>query len=162
LPPRARRAARTKAVLLERLKAHGQTTTCEADPHLIADGERIEPIVLGAMRLAFALPAACADIRLLSRTFVPAHTCAASTDPRSLGICVKRLQIDGDDIALADLDGQGWDGLETYPDATVQRWTRGDTPMPSSARLIVIDLATPGFYWQEPKEDDVVPFRRRA
>jgi hypothetical protein len=90
--------ARTKTLLIERLKALGYVTTSEADLHVIADGKRIEPIELGAMRFAFMLPPACCDIRLMSRTFIPAHTRAASTDTRSLGLCVNRLQINGDDV----------------------------------------------------------------
>jgi hypothetical protein len=148
---------RTKTLLLERLKAFGHVTTSEAEPHVIADGTRIEPIELGAMRFAFTLPPACSDIRLMSRTFIPAHSCAASTDTRPLGICVKRLQIDGEDIPLDDQSvlGHGWNDLERHPSVNDQRWTVGNTPMPANARLIVIDLVGPGHYWQEP-EDNVV------
>jgi hypothetical protein len=152
--------ARTKAVLLERLKALGYVTTSEADLYVIADGKRIEPIELGAMRFAFTLPPACRDIRLMSRTFIPAHTRAASTDTRSLGLCVKRLQINGEDVPLDDqtILGRGWNALERHPDVRDQRWTRGDTPIPANARLIVIDLAGPGHYWQEPKDNVVALF----
>jgi hypothetical protein len=152
--------ARTKTLLLERLKTFGQDTTSESDLHVIADGKRIEPIELGAMRFAFMLPPACSDIRLMSRTFVPAHTRAASTDTRSLGLCVNRLQIDGADVSLDDqtIFGRGWNALERRPDVRDQRWTAGDTPMPANARLIVIDLAGPGHYWQEPKDNVVALF----
>jgi Hint domain/Passenger-associated-transport-repeat len=152
--------ARTKAMLLERLRALGHETTCEADLHLIADGKRIEPIEFGALRFAFTLPPACLDIRLMSRTFIPAHTCAASTDTRSLGLFIERLQIDGEDIPLDDqtVFGQGWHDLERCPGVSDQRWTVGNTPMPANARLIVIDLAGPGHYWQEPKDNVVALF----
>jgi hypothetical protein len=152
--------ARTKAVLLERLKALGHVTTSEADLHVIADGKRIDPIELGTRRFAFTLPTGCADIRLMSRTFIAAHTCAESSDTRSLGLCVKRLQIDGEDVPLDDQTvlGDGWNDLERCPGVGDQRWTRGSTPLPAKARLIVIDLAGPGHYWQEPKDNIVALF----
>ena len=146
---------RTKVLLLERLKAQGHTTTSEADLHVIADGRRIEPIELGARRFGFAFPADCRDIRLMSRTFIPAHTCAGSADPRSLGICVRRLQIDGDDVALDDEARfrVGWHEMETG-----QRWTRGSAPLPAKTRLVLIDLAGDGYYWSGPKDNVVALF----
>jgi T5SS/PEP-CTERM-associated repeat protein len=152
--------ARTKTLLLEQLKALGYVTTSAADVHVIADGTRIDPIELGAKRFAFTLPATSSDIRLRSRTFIPAHTSAASTDTRSLGLCVKRLQIDGEEISLDDqiVLGDGWNDLERHPSVNDQRWTVGNTPLPANARLIVIDLAGPGHYWQEPKDNVVALF----
>jgi hypothetical protein len=151
---------RTKSLLLDRLKGLGHVTTSEADLHVIADGHRIDPMVLGATRFAFALPAGCSDIRLMSRTFVPAHTLAHSNDTRSLGICVSRLQIDGETLALDDasLDGDGWNDLERRPNFSDQRWTRGNTCLPARTRLILIDLAGRGFYWQEQVDNVVALF----
>ena len=67
----------------------------EADAHIVVDGLRVEPIRLSETRLAFALPAGGREIALRSNVFVPAHTVAESADPRELGLCVGRLQIDG-------------------------------------------------------------------
>jgi len=140
---------RTKAVLLERAAALGHATTSQADLHLIADGRRIEPIELGT-RYAFNVPAGCADIRLMSRTFVPAQTAAESTDARMLGIAATRLQLDGVDIALDDgaFFGEGWNELENSPKSQ-HRWTRGNTPLPPKTRRVVIDLCGTGHYWEE-------------
>jgi hypothetical protein len=151
---------RTKAMLLARLKNQGHATTSEANLHVIADGMRIDPLKLGALRLAFALPAGCGDIWLRSRTFVPAHTLAQSTDTRSLGICVSRLQIDGETIGLDDasLDSQGWSKLEMYADMGDQRWTLGGTRLPTKTRVVVIDLAGDGYYWCERKDDVVAQY----
>jgi hypothetical protein len=68
--------------LLERLKTLDHVTTDDADLHLIADGNRIEPIRLGAMRFIFLLPEGCANIHLMSRTF---HALAVNQDGRLLG-----------------------------------------------------------------------------
>jgi hypothetical protein len=107
------------------------------------------------MRFAFLLPAGRTDVALVSRTFTPAHADAKSTDPRSLGVCVSRLQIDGEDVALGGdrLDGSGWHELEPG-----RWWTRGRTALPAGARLVVIDLAGMGRYWQEPAENVVALF----
>lgn len=144
--------ARAKAALLEQLEARGQTITSESDLHLRADGERVEPMKLGGNRLAFALPPDRRDIRIMSRTFVPAHTLAQSSDPRTLGVCVKRLQIDGEDVALDDESyfRDGWHELEPG-----QRWTQGSAPLLANTRLVVIDLAGQGFYWKEERENVV-------
>jgi len=143
----------TRTLLLTRLKEVGQATTSDADLHMIADGARIEPIKFAEWRFGFAVAAGCADIRLMSRTFIPAHTVATSADPRSLGVCVGRLQLDGEDIALDDEARfrEGWHLSEPG-----LRWTTGSTPLPARTRLIVINLAGDGCYWQEPR-GNVVP-----
>ncbi|MBV9859867.1 MAG: Hint domain-containing protein [Alphaproteobacteria bacterium] len=141
---------RTKAMLIARAgDMVGGTITSEADPHIVADGRRFEPIRLGADRLAFMLPEGSADIALVSHCFVPAHTIPASADPRSLGLCVGRLQLDGRDIPLDEeaLDA-GWHRPERYP-SHVHRWTAGHTPLPAGTRLVLIDLAGHGLYWKE-------------
>jgi hypothetical protein len=147
------RIVRARTLLLERLKDNGHVTTTESDLHVMADGERIEPMKLGAMRFAFLLPADRADIRLKSRTFVPAHTVASRADTRALGVCVVRFQIDGEEIALANEAhfGEGWHHLEPG-----LRWTRGDPPLPANTRLVVIDLAGEGCYWRDQPTDPIV------
>jgi hypothetical protein len=137
---------RAKARLLQRLAAWGHATTSEADLHALADGRRIDPMRLGPTRLAFRIPYGRRDIRLVSRTFVPAHAVAESDDRRALGVCVGKLQIDFDVMSLDDarLSDAGWHDRELD-----HRWTRGDTPLPPGTRLVVIDLAGPGHYWRD-------------
>jgi Hint domain-containing protein len=151
---------RTKALLLERARGFGHLTTLEPDLHVIADGERIEPMQLGAMRFAFALPVGRKDIWLTSRTCIPAHTLADYADTRLLGVCIRRLQIDGETITLDDasLDNPGWSHLETRPDIEDKRWTRGRAALPAETRLVVIDLAGNGCYWREPRDNVVALF----
>jgi hypothetical protein len=135
---------RAKAALLRRLADGGLAVTGDAGAHVIADGRRVDPIPLGPARLAFALPENSADIRLMSRVFIPAHALADSGDARSLGLCVGRLQLDGDvvDLAKDERLAEGWHEREP-----THRWTRGDARLPPDTRLVVIDLAGPGHYW---------------
>lgn len=146
-----------KTSLLAVAKQHGHVITADAHPHIVADGNRIEPVWLNEKRLAFLLPAGCSRIALRSHRFIPAHINPMSHDTRTLGLAVGRLQIDGADVAVGDNSAlsNGWHQFERHEDGHRQRWTDGDTPMPSGARLIVIDLAGRGYYWDR-RPDNVV------
>jgi hypothetical protein len=139
--------ARAKSLLLERLH---QDRTEDDDRHLLADGLRIEPINLGGGRFAFTVPAGGIDIQLISRMFVPAHIRPESSDVRTLGLCVKRLQIDGREIGLDHpaLEDAGWNEVEGHSGCE-HRWTRGETRLPSGTRLLLVELAGSGSYWRE-------------
>ena len=150
---------RTRQALLTRLESLGQAITTDADLHLMADGQWIEPIDLGGRRRGFALPADCQDIRLTSRSFVPAHTGAQNADARLLGVCVGRLQIDGEDIAL-DRDealGAGWQEAEREHGEFARRWTKGEVSLRAGARFVIVDLAGDGYYWRVPEDEAASP-----
>jgi hypothetical protein len=119
--------------------------------HVIADGKRIEPVWPGKMRAAFILATECKSIALRSRTFIPAYVNPASNDPRELGVAVSCLQIDDSQISLED-DPTLAEGCERRGDDGHRRWTTGYTALPSGTRLIVIDLAGRGYYWEEQEE----------
>jgi hypothetical protein len=148
--PRGAIVERAKTMLLDRAQVLGHRITSEHDLHVVADGRRIGPVRLGERRYAFMLPEECSDISLRSRTFVPAHVCAESTDTRSLGVCIARIQLDDSEPGLSDeaLFAEGWHEFERIG-VGQQRWTTGATPLPSGTRLIVIDLAGPGRYWEK-------------
>jgi hypothetical protein len=140
-----------RASLLARAQQQfGYQVTAESDAHILADGQRIVPIFLSPDRLAFMLPAQCSTIELHSRSFVPAHVQPASNDLRSLGLCVGRLQVDGNDLSLDDDSAfsEGWYPCECADAGTGWRWTRGQAALPSNSRLIVIDLHGRGYYWR--------------
>jgi hypothetical protein len=149
-----------KEALLARAQALGYVLTEEADLHLIADGQRIDPVRLSQMRLAFMLPVAASSIELRCRSFTPAHMDPASDDQRSLGLCVGRLQLDGIDVALEDeaAFALGWHKLEGDPEGRQWRWSQDRTALPAGTRLVVIDVAGPGHYWAKPKSAVVALF----
>ena len=146
------KVAKAKARLLARLFDKGLELTDEANAHILADGQRIGPIRLGERRLAFALPKGCQSLVLKTNTFVPAHVSAESSDERELGLCVARLQVDGDDVWLEDavLFASGWYEPETDEGRFARRWTCGEVLLPAGARLALIDLAGRGYYWRDP------------
>jgi hypothetical protein len=146
-----------KTALLARAKALGYAMTEDPDVHVIADGERIEPLRLGKQRLTFMLPAAGSAIKLRCRSYIPAHFDPASDDQRSLGICVGRLEFDGAEVAL-DNDkafALGWYGLETNPRGRSWRWSRDRVSLPVGTRLVVIELAGSGRYWLKPTTTNI-------
>jgi hypothetical protein len=138
-----------KIALLARARELGHQITHEDDLHIIADGQRFDPIRLTNTRAAFLLPAGCEAITLRSRTFKPAQINPKSADGRTLGTRVKRLQLDGQDVAIDDDNafGPGWHHHEPCENSPGARWTTGATPIPSSTRLVMIDFAGPGYYW---------------
>lgn len=149
-----------KATLLARAEALGHVLTEDPDVHVIADGQRIEPVRLGKQRLTFMLPAAAATLELRCRSFIPAHFDPASDDQRSLGICVDRLQFDGAEIALDNDEAfpRGWHRLELNPEGRSWRWSCDRVPLPSGTRLVVIDIAGPGRYWAKPTSSAIPSF----
>ena len=142
----------TRSRLLARLTRNGEKSDRDAQPHITVDGHRVDPLRLSASRLAFALPAGGRNIALRSRVFVPAHALADSTDARELGLCVARLEIDGETIDLVSDAGasSGWREPEFSDASFSHRWTTGATPLRAGARIVIIDLAGEGHYWRQP------------
>jgi hypothetical protein len=143
---------RAKAALLARAQELGHVITEDADIHLMVDGQRIEALHLSASRLAFTVPMGSSSIELRSRTFTPAHMLPGSDDPRSLGICVRRLQLDGTEVSLED-DGVfvvGWHDFEGSTEGGNWRWSTARAALPGETCLIVIDYGRQGLYWAEP------------
>jgi serralysin len=151
--------AQAREMLLARATKLGYVITDDAEVHIVADGAHIEPMQLSPTRLAFTLPANSLTIELCSRTFIPAHVQAASNDSRALGVCVSRIQLDGNDLAL-DAEGafsEGWHQLEIYADYR-QRWSQGRASLPSGTRLVVIDIASRSYCWVKPESAVVALF----
>jgi len=154
---------RAKARLLALSHDRGFALSRDAQPHVVADGRRLEPVLLSQTRLAFVLPEGARDIALRSDVFVPAQTTPGSADPRELGLCVGRLQIDGETIAL-DRDealGSGWHEAESDDGGFARRWTKGAAVLPANARLVIVDIAGQGYYWRAPT-DNVIAFPRHV
>jgi hypothetical protein len=149
------RIAQAKAALLARAEQFGHRIIADDDLHVMADGERINPNWLSDSRRFFLVPDGIEHVVLHSRHFVPAEVQPASGDRRVLGVCVGRLQIDGEDLALDqdELFSSGWHGFEHKEKL---RWTQGATPLPAGCRLVVIDTAGRGHYWPG-RPNNVVP-----
>ena len=141
---------RARAALRERLLAQGYALSREADACLQADGERVAPMRLSPTRLAFLAPDGARSLTIVSNVFVPFHTMEGRRDRRELGLCIKRVQIDGATLPLERIEAGGWCEAERERGVFTHRWTSGAAELPTGARLIVIDLAGQGLYWREP------------
>jgi hypothetical protein len=141
---------RTKAHLLSRLRDQGWELTSDAQAHVLADGQIFAPVLLSDHRLSFVLPEGRKSIVLGSNVSLPAHVLPESSDLRALGLCVTRLQIDGEPLALDDdLLADGWHEAEFADGSVTHRWTAGAAKLPSGARFIFVDLGATGLYWRE-------------
>jgi hypothetical protein len=103
--------------------------------HALVDGTRVDAQVhQGVAR--FLIPALAKDVRLISEVGVPSQVVGAP-DSRKLGVCVTGLAIDDGltgrrDISLDDPHlCEGFHDVEQVG-GTLQRWTRGDTPLPAA------------------------------
>jgi len=121
--------ASIKARLLARAAALGHAITEDHGLHLLADGVMVSSETDGEVH-HFRLSRSATDVHLLSRTWVPAWMEPDSADWRRLGVCVRRLEIDGTDTTLDSLCGlDGWhhverDGIGAF------RWTSGAGRLP--------------------------------
>ena len=82
---------------------------------------------------------------------------------RKLGLCVKRLQIDGEDWALpSEAFGEGWHECEYQDDLPARRWTNGAARLPSRSQVVVVDIASVGYYLRAPRQAQILPFAHRS
>ncbi len=136
---------------VEALRVHlqAQATTLgfalSRDPalHLVADGAIVEAARDGTT-YRFNLPTGARDIRLVSRTTVPAETRPDSRDTRRLGVAITRLVLDGAALALDDPRlAAGWHAPETD-----LRWTSGNAALAiAGSRTLEVTLASLEAYW---------------
>jgi Hint domain len=152
-----------KTRLLARAKdVFGFSITDDRRLHITADGEVCLATHTDADLSSFAVPPTSRDLYLMSRTWVPQQMDPLSTDSRRLGVCVRRMILDGgrevrlDDPALS----AGWhpperDGVGPF------RWTDGAATLPAGARTIAVELCGERLYWTHldppPYPGNIVP-----
>jgi hypothetical protein len=148
-----------RSQLRQRFSSLGFVVTTEADPHLLADGRRVEPIRLDSRRFGFLPPPESRIITLRSRSFVPDYSSVSNGDMRELGVSVARLCIDGVVVELDDPQlAAGWHDCEREGDHIARRWTNGAAKLPALAKRVLIDLAEEGLYWHRTESLDAAPF----
>jgi len=135
--------------LLRRTADFGFAFEDEPDLHALADGRRIEPLRLSENRFAFAFPAGVAQALLVSRVWRPSEATPDNRDPRTLGVCLSRLDVDGSTLDLSDERlSEGWSWYET---AGRQRWTTGRASLPAGLRIALLDICGRGLYLRRPR-----------
>jgi hypothetical protein len=140
--------ARIKRHVLRRAMALGHRRSC--NPALrVLTGERVLRPEPAGQYWQVTLPPGTAQVRLASRTWVPAHMRPQESDTRVLGVAIAYLALDGRQVALdSPALAQGW--LPPEPD---WRWTNGAGVVPvAGARVLAFDIAMTGEYWAVPKD----------
>ena len=143
-----------KRKILNRVGELGYSMSADSDLHVVAAGERIDPIFLNESRAAFIIPPGRSGIELRCRGFTPCRVDPQSADPRRLGVCVSRLQLDGCDLPLNghEVYTSGWHELEVYGPTHSQRWSKECAPLPDGTQLVVMDLAGRSYCWSRPSK----------
>jgi hypothetical protein len=132
-----------RARLRARLAELGYAATEDADLRIEAGLAILRPSVTGNIA-EITLPAGTEEIRLLSRTACPVHTGPEHADGRCLGIGVRRVILDGQDLPLDDPNlSAGWHAPETN-----LRWTAGAATLRTHGATRVSLHLLPGLtYW---------------
>ena len=119
-----------RSQLRRRMTAMDWALDFDADLHVTADGVRIDPAVAGSVA-RFLVPSITRDLRIKSRTFIPAEVDIDSGDGRALGVPLQRISvIDGlnpiKTLPLSEQDYAGgfWHVQEGA--GVAWRWTTGD------------------------------------
>ena len=110
----------------------GLPTTADPGLHLLADGQRVAPAWQRGATVGFRLAASPAQLRILSRSAVPAEL-GIARDPRCLGVAIRRISvIQGRQIRMVEADDPALrDGFHPYECADHLRWTSGDAAVPA-------------------------------
>ena len=104
--------------------------TDDADLHLVADGQRIDPTETAGLDIVFHIPSTARAVRLVSRDVAPAEL-GLARDPRSLGVAVRRIAIErrSNRIAIGASDPCLMRGFHDYEADGDLRWTDGDAAL---------------------------------
>ena len=136
--------------LLARAEELGHALTREPALRVVADGRVLHPRQAGRMA-RFRLPEATRDVRLVSRSAVPAQTASAAEDYRRLGVAVGGIRFDGETIGLRDARlGRGWHGVEQGAAGETWRWTDGEASLALvGGGVLDVEVALTEAYWRD-------------
>jgi hypothetical protein len=138
-----------RETLLRRAEDFGFSFVSDPDLHAIADGRRIDPVRLDENRFAFVFPPGVKNALLASRTWRPLEATPDNQDPRTLGVCISRLEVDGSNVQLAgEILAEGWHGYESEDR---QRWTKGRATLTAGLRIALLDVCGVGRYLRHPR-----------
>jgi collagen type I/II/III/V/XI/XXIV/XXVII alpha len=132
--------AAIRAGIADRAEACGFTTSADADLHLLVDGVTIYPSVINGQSFSFDIAQSASDVRIVSRSAVPAEIDPASADRRRLGVAMGGLTLRGNGLSIDVLAGEKLLAEGFYPADAGHRWTNGAAPIPA-ALLALMDGA---------------------
>jgi autotransporter-associated beta strand protein len=132
----------------------------QAQPHLLADGQRIDPTAVAGRHHRFVLPRAAREVRLVSHAGSNHWNDPDNRDCRRLGLAVSSLtwRADNDGAAAVALEDprldQGWHALEWASDGRPFRWTDGAARLPPlGPGEIDVEITQVMTGWMAPESD---------
>jgi hypothetical protein len=121
-------------------------STTDPDLHVVANGQRLQPLVFEGGLYQFVLPPDATDVRLISRAAAPTDSRPWLEDRRQLGVYVERIVLRGDgDTQEIPVDhpglAKGWWAAEGAG-PTLRRWTNGAAvlPLPQRHRPSMLEI----------------------
>ena len=112
---------------------------------VVADEQVVHAASVAGDIQRFMLPEGCGTVRLLSRTWCPAHVDASSHDFRRLGVCVRRVVMDGCEVPLTTLAGRrGWHEAESSEN-DAWCWTSGNADLPGGRSVEILVGGNPTY-----------------
>ena len=154
-----------RRTLEQRLLLTGHVTTFDPDLRLLVDGGELSAEQVIGCRHRFRLRQQPRDVRLLSRSSIPAEVQAPSSDRRRLGVSLLRLVLTGADATVTvkhrhPLLRDGFHAAEA-----THRWTDGSARIPPElfagfpdgcvAEVVLRDRSMP--YRCVPRQGEAVP-----
>ncbi len=134
--------------------AQGHRPLLVRAPNLRVVSKAGRPIPACGGHWRFRLPRHTGVVRLVSRVWTPAHTEPGNNDARTLGVAIRRLSLDGQEIGLdSPLIGSGWHVSESG-----WRWTAGNAALAvEGARELAFEIAMAGHYWSDEPDLAAMP-----
>lgn len=126
--------------IADRATACGFTTSADADLHLQVDGAIVYPSAISGHSFSFDIAQSASDVRIVSRSAVPADINPASADGRRLGVAVAGLTLRGSGMSIEVLAGDKLLADGFYQADGGHRWTNGSAHVPA-ALLALMDGA---------------------
>jgi len=155
--------AAIRNVIADRAEACGFTASADADLHLLVDGAVIYPSVIAGNSYSFDIAERAGEIRIVSRSVVPAEIEAASADRRRLGVAVAVLTLRGNGLSVDVLAGEKLLADGFYPADGGHRWTNGAALFPTAllglmhgAFSVTVQLVATGLRYPVAGRGDVV------
>jgi hypothetical protein len=108
----------------------GFAVTRDDDLRLLVDGIVVGPSARLGATVSFEVPEAAREVRIVSRSVIPAEIDPATHDHRRLGVCIKRIALRNAFCSVEmDVDYRGLD-RGFHPPEEDHRWTNGDAAIP--------------------------------
>jgi hypothetical protein len=156
--------AAIRARLAGRAAGIGLAITEDDGLYLHVDGRAVRPASREGDMVRFAVPAGARQLRLVSRSVVPADLDPANGDRRSLGICFSAMSLHDGSFTLELAPDYAGFTTGFHPAEDRHRWTNGDAVLPEGLAAampngftLALKLVSTGRRYPAPPLAEVIP-----